>query len=325
MRLSKNRVLIFLERLKMFLLLIVVWGVLGIIEPKFLALSNTANIFKQIATNAILAAGMSFVILTGGIDISVGATLALVGAISVSLIASGLHIVLVLLISLALGALVGMFNGVFIARFRLQPMIVTLATMSICRGLTYIYTKGSPITLKTALTSGAIYKWIGSGTIFGVIPFPLVLVIVIYAVSYYILNQTAFGRRVYAVGGNEDAAHLSGINTVWTKILSYVICGIMAGIAAIIISARVSSAQPNAGESYEMDAIAAVVIGGTSLRGGEGRVLYTIIGALIIGMLNNFLNLVGVDSYYQIVVKGVVILVAVLADAKTEKSWVNKK
>lgn len=323
MSLSKNKVLGFLDRFKMFLLLIAVWVVLGIIEPKFLALSNTANIFKQIATNAILAAGMSFVILTGGIDISVGATLALVGAISVDLIASGLNIVLVILIALALGALVGLFNGVFIAKFRLQPMIVTLATMSICRGLTYIYTKGSPITLKTALAGGAAYKWIGSGTLFGVIPFPLILVIVVYAIAYYILNKTAFGRRVYAVGGNEDAARLSGINTVWTKILSYMICGIMAAVAAIIISARVSSAQPNAGESYEMDAIAAVVIGGTSLRGGEGRVLYTIIGALIIGMLNNFLNLVGVDSYYQIVVKGIVILVAVLADAKTAKSWVK--
>lgn len=323
MSLSKNKIFDFLDRFKMFLLLVAVWGVLGIIEPKFLALSNTANIFKQIATNAILAAGMSFVILTGGIDISVGATLALVGAISVDLIASGLNIVLVILISLALGALAGLFNGVFIAKFRLQPMIVTLATMSICRGLTYIYTKGSPITLKTALASGAAYKWISSGTLFGVIPFPLILVIVVYAITYYILNKTAFGRRVYAVGGNEDAARLSGINTVWTKILAYMICGIMAAVAAIIISARVSSAQPNAGESYEMDAIAAVVIGGISLRGGEGRVLYTIIGALIIGMLNNFLNLVGVDSYYQIVVKGVVILVAVLADAKTAKSWVK--
>lgn len=323
MGLSKNKFVQVLDRFKMFLLLILVWVVLGIIEPKFFALTNTANIFKQIATNAILAAGMSFVILTGGIDISVGATLALVGAISVDMVAKGLNIVLVLLIAIALGALVGLFNGVFIAKFRLQPMIVTLATMSICRGLTYIYTKGSPITLNTALASGAAYKWIGSGTLFDVIPFPLVIVIVVYAISFYILNKTTFGRHVYAVGGNEDAARLSGINTVWTKIASYMTCGMMAAIAGIIISARVSSAQPNAGESYEMDAIAAVVIGGTSLRGGEGRVLYTIIGALIIGMLNNFLNLIGVDSYYQIVVKGIVILVAVLADAKTAKSWVK--
>ncbi len=323
MKKEKSKALILLERFKMFILLVVVLAVLGIVEPKFLAGNNIANIFKQIATNAILAAGMCFVILTGGIDISVGATLALVGAISVDLIRMGVHIVFVVLIALAIGAVVGLFNGVFIAKFKLQPMIVTLATMSICRGLTYIYTKGSPITLNTALSSGKVYKWIGSGSLFGKIPFPLILVILVFAVSFYILNKTAFGRRVYAVGGNEDAARLSGINTVWTKIMAYVTCGIMAAIAAIIISARVSSAQPNAGESYEMDAIAAVVIGGTSLRGGEGKVLYTIIGALIIGMLNNFLNLIGVDSYYQIVVKGVVILIAVLADAKTEKSRVK--
>lgn len=323
MKKEKSKALILLERFKMFILLVVVLAVLGIVEPKFLAGNNIANIFKQIATNAILAAGMCFVILTGGIDISVGATLALVGAISVDLIRMGVHIVFVILIALAIGAVVGLFNGVFIAKFKLQPMIVTLATMSICRGLTYIYTKGSPITLNTALSSGKVYKWIGSGSLFGKIPFPLILVILVFAVSFYILNKTAFGRRVYAVGGNEDAARLSGINTVWTKIMAYVTCGIMAAIAAIIISARVSSAQPNAGESYEMDAIAAVVIGGTSLRGGEGKVLYTIIGALIIGMLNNFLNLIGVDSYYQIVVKGVVILIAVLADAKAEKSRVK--
>lgn len=320
----KNKVLAVLGRFKMFVLLIVVLAVLGIVEPKFLAANNIANIFKQIATNAILAAGMCFVILTGGIDISVGATLALVGAISVNLVKSGMNIVFVLFVALAIGALVGLFNGIFIAKFKLQPMIVTLATMSICRGLTYIYTRGSPITLDTSVLSGKVYKWIGSGALFNkMLPFPLILVIVLFAISYYILNKTAFGRRIYAVGGNEDAARLSGINTVWTKIMAYVICGMMSAIAAIIISARVSSAQPNAGESYEMDAIAAVVIGGTSLRGGEGNVLYTVIGALIIGMLNNFLNLIGVDSYYQIVVKGVVILVAVLADAKAEKSNVK--
>lgn len=323
MDLKKSKVMQFASKFRMFIILIVVMVVLGIVEPKFLNLGNFSNIFKQVATNAILAAGMCFVILTGGIDISVGATLALVGAISVDLISMGVHIVPVLIISLLIGAVVGLFNGVFIARFGLQPMIVTLATMSICRGLTYIYTKGSPITLQTSLSSGAAYKWIGSGSLFAGIPFPLILVIIIYAIAFYILNKTAYGRRIYAVGGNEDAARLSGINTRRTKILAYVMCGVMAAIAGVIISARVSSAQPNAGESYEMDAIAAVVIGGTSLRGGEGFVLYTIIGALIIGMLNNFLNLIGVDSYYQVVVKGVVILIAVLADAKTIKSSVK--
>ncbi|MCI8651049.1 MAG: ribose ABC transporter permease [Oscillospiraceae bacterium] len=320
---KKNKTLKILSEFRIFIIMVLVIIVLGMIEPSFLRLSNFSNIFKQIATNAILAAGMSFVILTGGIDISVGSALALVGAVSVNLIAGGMNIVMVLMLSIAMGALIGLFNGIFIAYFRLQPMIVTLATMSICRGLTNIYTKGAPITLKTSLASGKIYKWIGSGTLFGGIPFSLVLVVVLYAMAYYVLNKTAYGRQVYAVGGNEEAARLSGINSTRAKMMAYVICGMTAALAGIIISARVSSAQPNAGEGYEMDAIAAVVIGGTSLRGGEGRVLYTIMGALIIGMLNNIMNLVGVESYYQTVVKGVVILVAVLLDARTSKSLVK--
>ena len=320
---KKNKTLKILSEFRIFIIMVLVIIVLGMIEPSFLRLSNFSNIFKQIATNAILAAGMSFVILTGGIDISVGSALALVGAVSVNLIAGGMNIVMVLMLSIAMGALIGLFNGIFIAYFRLQPMIVTLATMSICQGLTNIYTKGAPITLKTSLASGKIYKWIGSGTLFGGIPFSLVLVVVLYAMAYYVLNKTAYGRQVYAVGGNEEAARLSGINSTRAKMMAYVICGMTAALAGIIISARVSSAQPNAGEGYEMDAIAAVVIGGTSLRGGEGRVLYTIMGALIIGMLNNIMNLVGVESYYQTVVKGVVILVAVLLDARTSKSLVK--
>ena len=320
---KKNKTLKILSEFRIFIIMVLVIIVLGMIEPSFLRLSNFSNIFKQIATNAILAAGMSFVILTGGIDISVGSALALVGAVSVNLIAGGMNIVMVLMLSIAMGALIGLFNGIFIAYFRLQPMIVTLATMSICRGLTNIYTKGAPITLKTSLASGKIYKWIGSGTLFGGIHFSLVLVVVLYAMAYYVLNKTAYGRQVYAVGGNEEAARLSGINSTRAKMMAYVICGMTAALAGIIISARVSSAQPNAGEGYEMDAIAAVVIGGTSLRGGEGRVLYTIMGALIIGMLNNIMNLVGVESYYQTVVKGVVILVAVLLDARTSKSLVK--
>lgn len=320
MTIKKKDVIRYLGKYQLFIILLLVILVLGIINPKFLTLSNFSNIFKQIATNAILAAGMCFVILTGGIDISVGAILAFVGAISVSLISNGASLIVALLASIALGAAIGWINGVFIARFNLQPMIVTLATQSIFRGMTYIFTKGSPISLNMALADGKAYKWIGSGNILGGIPFPLVLVLSVYAISFYILTKTPFGRHVYAVGGNEEAARLSGINTRITKTLAYIACGVMAAIAGVIISARVASAQPNAGEMYEMDAIAAVVIGGTSLRGGEGRVLYTIIGAIIIGMLNNFLNLMGVDSYYQVVVKGIVILVAVLTDANTERT-----
>ena len=316
---SKKEYIKILGRYRMFLILILAAVILGIIEPKFLTVSNFSNIFKQIATNAILAAGMTFVILTGGIDISVGATLAFVGAVTINMIGSGVNLGITLIAGLAFGAAIGAFNGIFVSQMQLQPMIVTLATQSIFRGLTYIITKGSPIPLDLSLKSGQGYKWIYGGLIANSIPFSFVLVFFVYIVSYYLLNKATYERHIYAVGGSEEAAKLSGINTKLTMILAYVACGVMAAIAGIIISARVASAQPNAGETYEMDAIAAVVIGGTSLRGGEGHVGFTIIGAIIIGMLNNFLNLMGVDTYYQVVVKGVVILLAVLADAKTGK------
>lgn len=305
-----------LGQYKIFVVLILVILIFGMISPRFLTVSNFSNIIKQIAANAILAAGMCFVILTGGIDISVGAILAFTSAITVWMTANGCNIFVVLLTGIFIGAVIGSVNGIFVAKFNLQPMIVTLATQSIFRGATLVFTKGSPIPLGTAYDA-PIYKWFGSGMVFGVIPVPLIIVVIVFAVSFYLLNRTSFGRHVYAVGGNEDAALLSGIQVIWTKIRVYVVCGIMAAVAGIIISSRISSAQPTAGETYEMDAIAAVVIGGTSLRGGEGQVLFTIVGAIIIGMLNNLLNLMGVESYYQTIVKGVVILIAVLIDAKS--------
>ena len=317
---NKGKAVKFLSKNRLFFILLCVIIIMSAINPRFFTVSNFSNIFKQIATNSVLAAGLCFVILTGGIDISVGSVLAFIGAVSVTLVSGGMNIILVIFISLLLGAVIGFMNGALVAYFNLQAMIVTLATSSIFRGLTYILTDGAPIPLKTSITGGAIYKWIGSGNVVGALSFPLVIVILIYIIAFFILNRTAYGRHVYALGGNEEAAKMSGINTTCAKTMAYVVCGIMSAIAGILISARVSSAQPTAGQSYEMDAIAAVVIGGTSLRGGEGRVLYTVIGAIIIGMLNNFLNLMGVDSYYQIVVKGVVILIAVLSDAKTVKS-----
>ena len=307
-----------LGQYKIFIVLILVTLIFGMINPRFLTVSNFSNIMKQIAANAILAAGMCFVILTGGIDISVGAILAFTSAITVWMTANGFSILVVLPAGILMGAAIGSINGMFVSKFGLQPMIVTLATQSIFRGATLVFTKGSPISLGTA-GDAPLYKWFGSGMVFGVIPVPLIMVVIVYGISFYLLNRMSFGRHVYAVGGNEDAAMLSGIRVVWTKIRVYVVCGIMAAVAGIIISARISSAQPTAGETYEMDAIAAVVIGGTSLRGGEGQVLFTIVGAVIIGMLNNLLNLMGVESYYQTIVKGVVILIAVLIDAKSGK------
>jgi len=229
------------------------------------------------------------------------------------------NIILVVLVSLVLGAVIGCVNGFFIAKCRLQPMIVTLATMSIFRGATLVLTDGRPIPLGSGAMA-SYYKFIGSGMIFDRIPSQMIIMLAIYCLAFLVLNRKVYGRHVYAVGGNEEAANLSGINVVKTKILAYMTCGVTAAVGGLIISSRISSAQPTAGVSFEMDAIAAVVIGGTSLRGGQGQVLFSMVGAIIIGMLNNMQNLMRVPSYYQTIVKGVIILIAVLLDEKTKKS-----
>ena len=288
--------------------------------------NNFTNILKQISHYAILAAGVYFAILLGGIDISVGSVLAFAGAMSAVIIskmpespwAAPLAVLAALMIRLA----AGMFNGFFVAKFGLQPMIVTLATLSIFRGATLVLISGAAISIAGTRYAGApLFNTLGQSTLLGgYLPVPIIIMCAVYAVVYYTPNHTAFGRHMYAIGGNEEASLLSGINVVKTKLLAYTASGLMAGIAGIIITARVASATPTAGSSYEMDATAAVVIGGTSLRGGEGKVLYTIVGALIIGMLNNIQTLMGVDSYFQTIIKGAVILLAVLLDARTAKN-----
>lgn len=294
------------------LILVVFAIVVGLTNERFLRLTNIMNILNQSSINAVLAAGLTVVILTGGIDISVGSTLAFSGAVAAFMLKNELPVPLVVAAALLVGLCVGFFNGLFISRWNLQPMIVTLAMMSIFRGATYLLTNGSPISV-----SNKIFKLIGGGKLFGVVPVPILIMIAIFLIMHYVLGSTPYGRHIYAVGGNEEAARLSGINTTNTKMLAYIISGLMAAIAGLIVTSRLSSAQPLAGQSYEMDAIAAAVIGGTSLKGGQGRVLFTIVGALIIGMLNNALNLLDVSTYYQTVVKGIVILMAVLIDAKS--------
>ena len=198
-------------------------------------------------------------------------------------------------------------------------MIVTLAALSVFRGATLVLIGGAAVSIAGTRYQGApVFNALGQSTLLGgYLPVPIIIMMLVYLVVYYVLNHTAFGRHMYAIGGNEEASLLSGIDVVTAKMLAYMASGLMAGIAGIIITARVASATPTAGQSYEMDAIAAVVIGGTSLRGGEGKVLYTIVGALIIGMLNNIQTLVGVDSYFQTIIKGGVILLAVLLDARS--------
>ncbi|MGL5346148.1 MAG: ribose ABC transporter permease [Peptostreptococcaceae bacterium] len=295
--------------------LVLLIAVVSILNPAFLSTKNILNILRQTSVNAIIAAGMTFVILTGGIDLSVGSILAISGAVCASLMVSGQNMIIAVLIAIVIGGAVGFLNGFVIAKGKLQPFIATLATMTVLRGLMLVFTDGKPITLGSGELAVAFGK-IGGGNLFG-IPTPVIIMIVVFLVCGYILNNTKMGRYTYALGSNEEATKLSGLNTDKIKIWVYTISGILASVAGIIITSRLYSAQPTAGTGYELDAIAAVVLGGTKLAGGKGKISGTIIGALIIGVLSNALNILDVSSYYQMMVKGVVILIAVLLDRKS--------
>ena len=301
----------YMSELTTVIALIILMAVITIINSNFLTANNLLNLLLQVTSNALIAFGMTFVILTGGIDLSIGSILALSSALTAGLLGSGMPVTLAILISLILGCILGMMNGLLISYGKLAPFIVTLATMTIFRGATLVYTNGNPIT--KGLSDTFLFQFLGQGYIVG-IPFPVIIMFIVFIVLYVLLHKTAFGKSVYAIGGNEKAAYISGVKLNKVKIIIYSISGIMASISGLIITSRLSSAQPTAGASYEMDAIAAVVLGGTSLSGGKGRILGTLIGALIIGVLNNGLNIIGVSAFWQQVVKGVVILIAVLID-----------
>ena len=301
----------YMSELTTVIALIILMAVITIINSNFLTANNLLNLLLQVTSNALIAFGMTFVILTGGIDLSVGSILALSSALTAGLLGSGMPVTLAILISLILGCILGMMNGLLISYGKLAPFIVTLATVTIFRGATLVYTNGNPIT--KGLSDTFLFQFLGQGYIVG-IPFPVIIMFIVFIVLYVLLHKTAFGKSVYAIGGNEKAAYISGVKLNKVKIIIYSISGIMASISGLIITSRLSSAQPTAGASYEMDAIAAVVLGGTSLSGGKGRILGTLIGALIIGVLNNGLNIIGVSAFWQQVVKGVVILIAVLID-----------
>lgn len=286
--------------------------VVSIMEPDFLTLNNLFNILRQVSINALIAFGMTFVILTGGIDLSVGSILALSSAFVAGLMTDGTSALIAVLAGLIVGAVMGALNGMVISLGKVAPFIATLATMTIFRGLTLVYTDGKPI---TGLSQGGWFELFGRGY-FWIFPVPVLTMLIAFTVLYFILKKTTFGRYTYAIGGNEEAAKLMGIQVNKVKIMIYSLSGLMAALAGIILTSRLNSAQPTAGTSYELDAIAAVVLGGTSLSGGRGWIVGTLIGALIIGTLNNGLNLLGVSSFFQLVVKGLVILFAVLADRK---------
>ncbi|MGL4534556.1 MAG: ribose ABC transporter permease [Fusobacteriaceae bacterium] len=289
--------------------------VVSIFNPRFLSINNLLNVLRQTSINSVIAIGMTLVILTGGIDLSVGSVLAITGALCAAMISAGINPMAVIVITLAIGFILGLLNGVFISYAKLQPFIVTLVTMTLLRGATLVYTDGKPIPVRV---EGEFFENIGGGYLFE-IPIPIYIMLALFLVGYYVLNNTKFGRYVYAIGGNEEATKLSGVNTSKYKTLVYGAAGSLAALAGIIVTSRLGSAQPTAGAGYELDAIAAVVLGGTSLSGGVGRIAGTALGAIIIGVLGNALNLLNVSSYYQMMIKAAVILIAVLIDKKSSK------
>lgn len=293
-----------------FLALVVLFS---IFNNKFLTVSNLLNVVRQVSFNAIIAMGMFMVILTGGIDLSVGSVLAISAVVTATFVKIGnanLPVLVAVLIGLAIGAVCGLFNGFFITQGKLAPFIVTMVSMTMARGAAQLFTKGRPV-------SGLLesFDFIGTGYWLG-IPVPIYIMLFVTLLTYFILNWTKLGRYIYAVGGNASAAEASGIRVNRVKMFVYTYSGIMAALVGVVMTARLNSASPVLGDGYELDAIAATVIGGTSMEGGKGKVFNVLVGALIIGTISNGLDILNVSSYWQQIVKGCIILVAVLSDHK---------
>jgi len=286
---------------------IVLFILLSIFAESFFNISNIVNVLRQVSITAILGFGMTLVIISGGIDLSVGSIFAFSAVVMASIVKEG-KVFLGIILGLLIGAIMGLFNGIVISKGKIQPFIVTLATMAIGRSLTLAYTQGIPISLFPNS-----FRFIGRGDILG-IPVPVIIMFGVFFLVLYILKKTKLGLYIYSIGGNEEATRLSGINVDRYKIIVYTISGIFAAVSAMILTARLNSAQPTFGQGYELDAIATVVLGGASLSGGSGGVLGTLFGALLLGTINNGMNLMNISPFYQDLVKGAIILLAVLLE-----------
>jgi ribose transport system permease protein len=314
-----------LSRFQSLIALVLLCVFISIFSDKFLTTNNAWNVMRQISVNVCISVGMTMVILTGGIDLSVGSVLALCGAVAAGLLKQGVEIpsanlyvgftlLGIIVIGIMVGSGAGLLNGFVITKFKVPPFIATLAMLTIGRGLTMLWTQGFPIS-----GLGENFSWIGTGWMLG-IPVPVWISGIIVILAILIINKTKLGRYIYAIGGNESAATLSGINVKKVKLAVYTMAGCLAAVGGLLVTARLDAAQPNAGIGYELDSIAAVVIGGTSLSGGKGSVAGTVLGAVIIGVLNNGLVLLDVSPFWQQVVKGAVILLAVIVDKAKAKS-----
>ena len=296
--------------------LLVLCVIIAVLNPNFLTTNNLLNVLRQTSTNLYLALAMTMVIILGGIDLSVGSVMAVSGVVTAMLVALfDVPLFIAVAAGLLVGILFGALNGYVAATTVIPPFIITLATMNIGRGAAYVLTDGQPVRVMSDA-----FNFIGSGYIGGVLPTPVLYSIIFVILCYLIMNKTKMGRYIYAVGGNPEAARFSGINIQRVKFFAYTFSGFMAGFAGIVLASRMFSGQPTAGVAAELDAIAAVVLGGTSMTGGYGRIGGTVIGALIIGVLSNGLNLIGVSSFWQYIVKGIVILIAVYADVIKRKT-----
>ena len=290
----------------------------SLLSPTFLTEANLTNVLRQVVVVSLLACGVTFIIVLGQIDVSLGSVLALCGVIATSVMATTGSIALALLAGVAMGMVTGFINGFVITFFRIPSFIMTLAMTTVARGAVLLYTGGAPV-------SGlGEFKIIGQGSI-GPVPISVLILAIFVAISWMLLNKTKFGRYVYAVGGNDRAARASGINPDSIVVKAFIYNGILCAIAGIVLMSRINSGQPAGGVGYEFDAITAVVVGGTSLMGGTGTITGTIIGSMIIGVINNILNLMNVSSYWQQIIKGLIIAIAVILDVWTKSARSKKK
>ncbi len=293
--------------------LIVLCGFFWALSPNFMSVNNLVNVVMQVSIIAILGFGMTYVLLLGDIDLSVGATMALVGTVCASALSHGASPVVAVLAAMITGLVLGVINGSLSALLSIPSFIVTVATMGVFRGLAYLTSDGLPVSI-----DNDAFAFLGNGVLLG-IPFPIWVLAVLLLLNHFVLSRTVFGRKAYLAGGNREAALYSGIDVNRLRIMIFMISGLLASIGGVLMTSRLYSAQPNAGIGYELDAIAAAVLGGTSLSGGYGTITGTLIGALIIGVINNGMNLLSVPYFYQLIVKGIVILVAVCIDVQTKK------
>lgn len=301
------------------IVLIILFGILT--KGKFVTIDNLLTVLLQITPYAILGFGLTFVLITGGTDLSAGSVVGFGGIVCAKCLISGFPIPIAIVVGVLAGGLAGLINGLIITKLHVTPFIATLGTQYAFRGLTQLVGAGKPVSIQAMEDKVTVetFKFIGGGTIFGKIPFPVVLVIIFAIILGIILAKTGFGRRIYAIGSNEEAARLSGINVVKTKLMAYVLCGMTSAFAGILLASRLASAQSNAGTGYELEGIAAAVIGGTSVAGGEGGILGTVIGALVMGVLRNGLNLLKVDAFVQMVIIGSIIILGVWYDTFRRK------